>query len=96
MLVDRVANVELAQRTAGYAYSNLRTFTRQAEARGESPISPDRLMDLIVAPIVYRLIFVGQAIDPAYRKALVAAALARPEPEIHTGQPSFAQYVIFE
>lgn len=76
LLEERVANVVLARRTAGYAYANLDVLCRRANARGEQTPSPDWLMNLVVAPVVYRIIFVGQTISRAFQAKLVELVIS--------------------
>ncbi|MBE7184672.1 MAG: TetR/AcrR family transcriptional regulator C-terminal ligand-binding domain-containing protein [Methylobacterium mesophilicum] len=71
MIRERVENVALARIAAGYAFANLETLVWRAAERGEPTPDPDRLMDLLVAPVIYRLVFVGQKIEESYRSELV-------------------------
>jgi AcrR family transcriptional regulator len=95
LLHERVGNAAVARRAAGYAYANLKTLTEQAESRGENVHDANRLMDLLVAPVVYRLVYAGQSIDPAFQADLIATALALPPMPSPLGQPSFSEYVIY-
>ncbi len=95
LMKERIMNTEVAQRAAGYAYANLQVLTRQAEERGERVHDPDRLMDLIVAPILYRIGLVGQNITAAYRKELIDFVLNVAPSDRTAHQPSFKDYVIF-
>lgn len=71
LLEERVANVVLARRTAGYAYANLDVLCRRAAARGEQVPTPDWLMNLVVAPVIYRVLFIRQTISREFQAKLV-------------------------
>ncbi|MCO6049320.1 TetR/AcrR family transcriptional regulator [Mesorhizobium sp. RP14(2022)] len=89
MIRERVENVALARIAAGYAFANLETLVWRAVERGEPAPDPDRLMDLLVAPVIYRLVFVGQVIEKGYQKELVALATASaPQLQQSAHQPS--------
>lgn len=48
----------------------------RARARGETPPAPDLLLDLLAAPLIYRLLFSRQPPDLAFAHGLVERALA--------------------
>jgi len=54
----------------------LQAICERAEARGEVPPSVDHLLDLIVAPIVFRILFAEAPPTPEHVRGLVDAALA--------------------
>lgn len=94
---ERITNVKLAQTTAGYPFQNLVCLVDRCAARGEPVLVPDRLMDMIFAPIVYRMFFAGQAITKAYQLELIENALSssgtmRP----FENQQSIKDYVLYE
>ena len=60
LLRERMTDVRAARIAAGYAYQNLVLLCRRCEGRGEMPPIPDRLMDLLVAPVVYRFFLPGR------------------------------------
>jgi AcrR family transcriptional regulator len=97
LLRERLTNVRVAQTAAGYVYQNLVCLIDRCAGRGEVVPAADRLMDLIFAPIVYRIFFAGQAITKAYQLELIDGALSsacmtRP----FESQPSIKEYVLYE
>jgi len=78
LMRERLENTAVAQRAAGYAYANLETLTRRASDRGEAVPPPELLMDIIVAPVMYRLAFVHQRLSPAYQQQLINRACELP------------------
>lgn len=97
LLRERLTNVRVAQTAAGYAFQNLVCLCDRCEGRGEVVPDPDRLMDMIVAPIIYRIFFTGQQISKAYQVELVSNALSS-QAMTHpfTNQPSIRDYVLYE
>ena len=94
---ERITNVKLAQTAAGYPFQNLVCLVDRCAARGESVPVPDRLMDMIFAPIIYRMFFAGQVITKAYQLELIENALTssgtmRP----FENQQSIRDYVLYE
>jgi len=75
LVQERVANVALARRAAEYACANLEILVKRATVRGEPGLDPDRLMDILVAPVIYRLIFASQRIEKSYQLELVDLAM---------------------
>jgi AcrR family transcriptional regulator len=55
----------------------LQTIILRAQARGEQPPSADHLLNLIAAPIVYRILFAEAAPSVAQIHELVALSLSR-------------------
>lgn len=95
LLQERVGNAAVARQAAGYAFANLRTLTNQATQRGEAVHDPDRLMDLIVAPVIYRLVFASQSISREYQHQLLDTVLGIQPLGAVAHQPSFQSYVIY-
>lgn len=94
---ERINNVGLAQTAAGYVYQNLACFAARCAARGEPAPVPDRLMDMIFAPIVYRIFFTGQSITKAYQLELIENGLNSPGITNAFGrQTSIRDYVLYE
>jgi AcrR family transcriptional regulator len=94
---ERFTNVRVAQIAAGYTFQNLVCLCDRCPGRGEPVPVPDRLMDMIFAPIVYRIFFTGQQIAKAYQIELIENALgsvgmSRP----FESQPSIREYVLYE
>lgn len=57
----------------------------------------DRLMDMIFAPIIYRIFFTGQSIKKAYQIELIENALSSPgTTRPFESQTSIKEYVIYE
>ncbi|MEX6505816.1 TetR/AcrR family transcriptional regulator [Jiella sp. M17.18] len=72
---ERLADTALARLTAGYARSDLDVLVKRAVARYEYAPNADRLIDTLVAPIVYRLVILSEDISKPYRDELVRLAL---------------------
>ena len=67
---------------AGFSRDHLSTIAARAEARGEPPIDVDEVIDHVVAPIIYHILYDDREITPDYCHALLArlrAPAARPE-----------------
>ncbi|WP_152047165.1 TetR-like C-terminal domain-containing protein [Aureimonas psammosilenae] len=75
LIQERVADLALAKTVAGYPYANFLTLIARADARGEAGHDPDRLMDLLVAPVIYRFAFADQLPDKDYQLELVDLAM---------------------
>lgn len=78
LIGERVANVSVARVAAGYALENFETLLDRATRRNEPTPTPERLMDLLVAPTIYRLVFAGQVIEKDYQAEMVALAVWSP------------------
>lgn len=61
----------------GFATDQLRLISDRALARGEPGFDVEEMLDDVVAPILYRILFGGRDLTPAYCRALLARALAR-------------------
>ena len=97
LLRERSTNLRVAQVAAGYAYQNLACLCERCLRRGEPPAVPDRLMDLLVAPVIYRIFFTGQAITKAYQLELIGMALGSAGLTAPFGaQESIRTYVLYE
>lgn len=97
LLRERFTNVRVAQTAAGYTFQNLVCLCDRCEERGEPVPDPDRLMDMIFAPIVYRIFFTGQTISKGYQLELIdnvlnSSGMTRP----FKSQPSIRDYVLYE
>jgi AcrR family transcriptional regulator len=75
LIQERVANTALARRAAGYAQANFEVLVNRATGRSEPAPDPDRLIDLLVAPVIYRLVFAGQQIEKRYQLELIKLAM---------------------
>jgi len=97
LLRERSANVQVSRVAAGYAYQNLVCLCDRCEGRGELIAVPDRLMDMIVAPVIYRIFFTGQEITKTYQAELIEFALAsRGLTRPYESQASIREYVLYE
>lgn len=67
-----------AKRCAGFTIAQLEILRQRALDRGETPVASDRLIDRVIAPIIYRILFAAQTPDVAYANALLDSALAEP------------------
>ncbi len=94
---ERITNTSLGQMAAGYSYMNLVYLCDRCAARNEPVPDVDRLIDLLVAPLVYRIFFAGQPITKAYQIELVDSALAAKNltKPLET-QTSIREYTLFE
>lgn len=97
LLRERIHDIAASQRAAGYAFMNMVAIVDRCRGRGEVPPEPDRLMDMIVAPVIYRIFFAGQPIEKPYQLELVQAAIGSPalaQPFLR--QTTIRNYVLFE
>ena len=58
-----------------YNYDQLAVIAERARARGETPFEVGEAVDLIVAPIVYHILFTGRAMTAEDCRALVARVM---------------------
>ncbi|WP_162723492.1 TetR/AcrR family transcriptional regulator [Agrobacterium sp. fls2-241-TYG-188a] len=94
---ERINDVRAAQAAAGYVYQNLVCLIDRCAQRGEVVPVADRLMDMIFAPIIYRIFFTGQSIKKAYQIELIENALSSPgTTRPFESQTSIKEYVIYE
>lgn len=94
---ERISNVPMAQTAAGYVYQNLVCLIDRWAREGEAMLVADRLMDMIFAPIIYRIFFTGQSITKVYQIELIENALSSPgTTRPFESQPSIKEYVIYE
>lgn len=94
---ERLLNAKIAQVAAGYVYMNLQYLTDRCQSRGEATPCPDRLVDMVFSPLVYRIFFANQTITKAYQLELVEAALASPLlSRPLKDQTSIGEYALFE
>jgi len=79
MLSDVLASAEgdAAARCCEYTYHHLETLRERAAARGETPFDLGEAIDLVVAPIVYHILFQDREPTPDYCRALVARFLVK-------------------
>ena len=55
----------------GFTYDHLTTLAERAKARGETPFDLDEVIDHVVAPIVYHILYGDRAVTPDYCRALL-------------------------
>jgi AcrR family transcriptional regulator len=65
------ADPEFTGRCCSYTMDQLRVISDRAVARGEQPLPLDEVVDHVVAPIMYRIIFGLDLADPAWCRRLV-------------------------
>ncbi|MGY2050746.1 TetR/AcrR family transcriptional regulator [Methylobacterium sp. JK268] len=74
------ADVSGAQRCCTFTREQIAVIARRAAARGEAFPDPETVLDGVVAPILYRILF-GEVASPARIRALVARTMALRRPE---------------
>jgi AcrR family transcriptional regulator len=62
----------------GFTSDHLATLAARAEARGETPFDIDEVIDLVVAPIVYHILFGDRDPTPEYCRSLLARLQSLP------------------
>lgn len=67
-----------ATRSCRYTHDHLDLIARRAAARGEPALDVAGLVDRVVAPIVYHILYGDREVTPAYCLALLAGALRAP------------------
>ncbi|MFJ8475509.1 TetR/AcrR family transcriptional regulator [Kitasatospora sp. NPDC094011] len=69
-----------AERCSDYAAAQLTALGVRAAGRGEAVPAVEALLDLVVAPLLYRILFRPSDLSAAYTDRLVAAALGGTPP----------------
>lgn len=69
-----------AARCSDYAAEQLKAIGVRAAGRGEAVPDVERLLDVVVAPLMYRLLFRSSDLSAAYTDDLVAAAVGPAAP----------------
>ncbi|MFF9643123.1 TetR/AcrR family transcriptional regulator [Kitasatospora aureofaciens] len=69
-----------AVRCSDYAAEQLTALGVRAAGRGEAVPAVETLLDVVVAPLMYRILFRPSELSAAYTDSLVAAALGRTQP----------------
>jgi hypothetical protein len=62
----------------GYTYDNLEVISARALARGEPGLNAAEIIDGVIAPIVYHILFADRAVTPDYCRALLAMLPPQP------------------
>ncbi|UKD56041.1 TetR/AcrR family transcriptional regulator [Amycolatopsis sp. FU40] len=65
-----------AGQCSAYAVDQVEVVLARAAARGEAAPAADTVMDRVVAPIMYRILFRPDGLDAAYARRLAAEVLA--------------------
>ena len=65
-------------RCCAFTRSHLETIAARAKARGEEPFDLEEVIDHVVAPIVYHILFGDRPLTPAYCRALLARLQSLP------------------
>lgn len=66
---------------AGFTRENLAIIAERAKARGETPFAVDDVMDHVVAPIIYRILFGDRELTLDYCHALLNRLQSQPAQE---------------
>jgi hypothetical protein len=56
---------------AGFTYDHLTTMAARAVARGETPFDVEEVIDHVIAPIIYHILYDDRAITSDYCHALL-------------------------
>ncbi|ABD87674.1 TetR/AcrR family transcriptional regulator [Rhodopseudomonas palustris] len=64
---------------AGFIQNHLTIIAARAKARGEQPFAVDELIDHVVAPILYHILYDDREITPDYCHALLARLHSLPQ-----------------
>jgi AcrR family transcriptional regulator len=56
---------------AGFSQDHLATIAARAKARGETPFDIDEVIDHVIAPIIYHILYGGRELTPDYCHALL-------------------------
>jgi AcrR family transcriptional regulator len=70
VLID--TDTDVAARCCGYTTDHLQTLKSRALGRGEAGFSVDEAIDILIAPICYRILFSNGETSPEYVNALLA------------------------
>ncbi len=94
-LFGSVTDMSNPVQCSGYTYGQLQLIATRAAARSEA-VSADDLVDLLVAPVIYRILFGGKPLDKEYglelvKNALLVVTKASPDPAVAATRGSGAQ-----
>ena len=75
LLRDILAEAEetAAAKCCRYTYDHLETIAARAAARGETPVQPDLIIDRVIAPIAYHILFRDRDTTADYCRTLLAS-----------------------
>jgi len=62
-----------------FTRAHLATIVARAEARGETPFDIEEVIDHVVAPIIYHILFGDRTMTPAYCRQLLARLRSLPQ-----------------
>jgi AcrR family transcriptional regulator len=63
---------------ASFTHEHLTTIAARAKARGETPFDVDEVLDLVVAPIIYHILYGGRELTLDYCHSLLDRARSLP------------------
>ena len=72
-------------RCCTFTRTHLETLVARAKARGEQPFDIEEVIDHVVAPIIYHILFGDRPMTPAYCHQLLARLRLQPSPQPHSG-----------
>ena len=64
---------------AGFTHEHLATIAARAKARGETPFDIDEVIDHVVAPIIYHILYGGRELTLDYCRALLERIRSLPQ-----------------
>lgn len=85
LLLDVIADagsVVPAAMCCQYTYDNLDLLSMRAVARGEPALDVAKIVDQVIAPIVYHILFTDRDVGPDYCRTLLARAELRALPRV--------------
>lgn len=65
---------EASQKCCGFTYQHLETLHNRAVTRGEAGFDIDRIMDVVVAPVMYHILFGDRDVSAEYCASLITRA----------------------
>lgn len=66
---------QASQRCCGFTYQHLETLNSRALARGEAGFDVNRVVDLVVAPVMFHILFGDRELSAEYCASLIQQAL---------------------
>jgi AcrR family transcriptional regulator len=73
---------------AGFTYDHLTIIAARAVARGEQPFDVEEVIDHVIAPIIYHILYDDREITPDYCHALLGRLRSLPRNESTAKQPT--------
>lgn len=65
---------EASQKCCGFTYQHLETLNNRAAARGEPGFDVERVIDVVVAPVMFHILFNDREVSADYCRALIQRA----------------------